>query len=311
MVSDHSGYAVAGRSIAKTVDGTTWATLYGADDDLSFVDAVDAAHAWAVGAHSVFVTTDGGAHWDTRSTAPYVLSTVHFVDAEHGWAVGDASLLRTDDGGRTWHLAPAPCPVDRVCFNDAEHGWLAARVSLYRTGDGGAHWSRALVVKEPSSLRGVATDVQCTPAGDAWVQFDGNNCGAGTCAYVGYRCTSDGVCVVIEKNVDTTPGSPAIPGPGSTPGPFSVIDDHTAVFAGFTGPIDNPVTMMLLSDDGRTSGPVHAVPDGPGQPTPFAVSFTSRERGWLVDGVAGKAHILATTDGGKTWTVQYAAPIPG
>lgn len=70
------------------------------------------------------------------------------------------------------------------------------------------------------------------------------------------------------------------------------------------------MSMVLLSDDGRTRGPKMVVPDGPTEAEPYAVSFTSRDRGWLVDTLAGAAHILATTDGGRSWRVQYAVRFP-
>ena len=34
------------------------------------------------------------------------------------------------------------------------------------------------------------------------------------------------------------------------------------------------------------------------------------DRGWFVARVASQAEILATTDGRKTWTTQYAVPFP-
>ncbi len=308
MVSAKRGFAVVARLVVGTIDGQHWNRLYRAAEDLSFIDAVDAMHVWAVGTHSLFVSSDGGAHWIVNPTKT-AFRMVHFVNPALGWAVADGSLLQSADGGQSWHDAPAPCPVDRVCFDDSLHGWVASRTSAYVTSDGGAHWTRALHVSDPTETNGFAVDVQCTPTNAAWILFDGNNHGAGSDAYAGYRCPSSGACrVVVENQLGGAPASTE--GPGSTPGPFSVIDEHTAAFVGFTGPVENPMSIVIVRDDGTARGPILPVPDGqPEQASPQAASFVSPERGWIVDGFIDQSHILSTANGAKTWTVQYSQPI--
>jgi photosystem II stability/assembly factor-like uncharacterized protein len=310
MVSSHRGYAVIGRAVVGTVDGQHWTQLYRAPDDLSYVDAVDAAHVWAVGAHSLFASSDGGGHWSASSGSPAPVLTVHFVDADRGWAVAKNSLLQSTDGGRSWRGVTSPCPVDRVCFDDGQHGWVATHTSIYATSDGGAHWSLALAGRDPSAVNGVALDVQCASDHSAWILFDGRNGATGHDAYIGYRCAANGACRPVVRENFYSPPVPGIDGPGSSPGPFSVIDAHTAVFVGFTGPLDQPMSTMLLGDDGRQRGPTLVVPDNPLGGEPRAVSFASRDRGWVVDVVVGESHILATTNGGTTWTRQYSMPTP-
>ncbi len=310
MVSASRGFAVASRLVVGTSDGQHWSRLSQVAEGLSYVDAVDSMHIWAVGTHSLFISSDGGGHWTAIPTAT-PLHMVHFVNAARGWAVADGSLLTTFDGGQSWPREPAPCPVDRACFADSLHGWIASRTSAYVTSDGGAHWARRLDLRDPNFARGVVLDMQCTPSNAAWMLFDSNNHGLGSDGYAGYRCASSGPCRVVVQNqlADAPAGTD---GPGSTPGPFSVIDEHTAAFVGYTGPVENPTSIVVVSDDGHARGPIARVVDGPAQQaTPQSVSFVSRDRGWLVDGgfdVA--AHILGTTDGGKTWTVQYQAPNP-
>ncbi len=305
MVSAQRGFAVVARTVVRTVDGQHWSLLHRFTEDLAFVNAVDAMHVWAVGTHSLLASTDGGGHWMVIPT-PTPFRMVHFVNAALGWAVADGSLLQSVDGGQTWQHAPAPCPVDRVCFADSRHGWIASRTSAYVTADGGTHWSRRLDLGDPNFANGIAVDVQCTPTNAAWILFDSNNRAAGSDGYAGYRCPTTGACRVVVQNV--LANAPAdTSGPGSTPGPFSVIDEHAAAFVGYTGPLENPTSIMVVGDDGRERGLVHRVVDGPPQQaTPQSVSFVSRDRGWLVDGgFSTGAHILGTTDGGRTWTVQY------
>jgi hypothetical protein len=179
------------------------------------------------------------------------------------------------------------------------------------TVDGGAHWSRRLAVGDPNFANANALDMQCTPTNAAWILFDSNNHAAGSDGYAGYRCPPSGACrVVVQNFLAAAPAGTS--GPGSTPGPMSVIDEHTAAFVGYSGPDDNPTSIMIVGNDGGMRGPIYQVVDGPPQPAPpQSVSFVSRDRGWLVDGGFNTgAHILATTDGGKTWTMQYQAPNP-
>lgn len=308
MVSSTVGYAVIGHQIVGTVDGSHWRPLYVATEDLSYVDAVDANHVRALGTSSVFSTADGGQQWRASPPSQVPLTTVHFIDPNRGWAVSNSAVLQTTNGGQRWDAVPTPCPVDRVCFADAQHGWLATHTSAFVTTDGGTHWSRRLDVRDPSFANAAALDVQCTPTNAAWVSFDSNNHAAGSDGYAAYRCPPSGACRVVVQNF-LADAPPDTSGPGSTPGPISVIDEHTAAFVGFTGPVDKPTSVMVVSDDGRVRGPVYRVVDGPPQQaTPQSVSFTSRDRGWLIDGVIEGSHLLATTDGGKTWTVQYRAP---
>jgi len=299
MVSATTGFAVLNHTIVGTVDGRHWNRLYTAPERLSYVDAVDANHAWAVGFQTVFTTTDAGRHWVPSPKSEVPLSMVHFIDADHGWGVHYGTLLQTSTAGRVWQAVPTPCPVDRVCFTDAQHGWLATHASVYTTSDGGSDWRSVLTVRDPAVAQdGVASDLQCTAGDDAWILFDGRNCGAGSCAYISYRCDATGGCVKFT-------------GPASNPGPFSVIDDHTAVFVGFAGPVLNPMSVMFVRDDGRQRGPAMVVPDGdPAQASPQGVDFVSPTHGWIVDGALFESHILGTTDGGKTWTVQYSARLP-
>jgi hypothetical protein len=309
MVSAQRGFAVVARAVVGTVDGRHWSRLYLAAEDLSYVDAVDSLHVWAVGTHSLFASTDGGGHWIATAT-PTRFRLVHFVNAARGWAVGNGSLFETFDGGQSWQNASAPCPVDRACFADSLHGWAASRTAAFVTVDGGAQWLRRLKVNDSNFANASALDMQCTPTNAVWILFDSNNPAAGSDGYAGYRCPPTGSCGLVVQNFLAN-AQPDTSGPGSTPGPFSVIDEHTAAFVGYTGPVKNPTSIEVVGNDGRERGPVSRVVDGPPQQaTPQSVSFVSRDRGWLVDGYIVGSHILGTADGGKTWAVEYQAPNP-
>jgi len=87
-----------------------------------------------------------------------------------------------------------------------------------------------------------------------------------------------------------------------------------AVFVGYTPPLDNPTATIVATHGGRTLGEVRPVPLA--QFTPSGASFVSLERGWIVGAVdgtgvtlaTGPRVILATSDGGRTWTTQHHLP---
>jgi len=307
MVSSTRGYAVVGRAVVGTTDGRRWTVLYRAPEPLSYVNAPNANDVLVTGPHIVAASSDGGATWTVQPAQPAIRKP-HFVNALLGWAVSARALVRSTDGARSWHAQRAPCPVDGVCFDTARDGWLATHRAVFHTADGGAQWTQALVAIDANAAYGSALDLQCSPNA-GWVLFGGGNGAAGHEAYVGYRCAASGGCAIVVRNNFMAPAVPGKDGPGASPGPFSVIDDHTAAFVGYTGPVDPPMSIMIVGNDGSARGAVHQVPDPSSPPaTPEAVSFTSASRGWLLDSTSSEMHILATTDGGRTWSLQYRGP---
>jgi hypothetical protein len=96
-------------------------------------------------------------------------------------------------------------------------------------------------------------------------------------------------------------------GPGSYPGPFSVIDPERAFLLSPT-PAAEATGAVLISQGSR----LRRLPDipeaTPSTISPLSVSFASATRGWVVGtGGAGRAVILATSDGGHHWQSQLPA----
>ena len=116
-----AGRSGAGGAILATTNGggAKWSSQSaGASFSwrLTGVDAVDAAHAWAVAEWGKIVaTSNGGGTWTTADlrAARENLTGVSFVDATHGWACGyNGTLLVTASGGVTPPLrTPAATPV--------------------------------------------------------------------------------------------------------------------------------------------------------------------------------------------------------
>ena len=166
-----------GRRTFQSADhGSTWRRLAdppsdGVVTDLVARSANDAYLATQVPG-ALYVTGDGGATWraaDGIGTG-YGYSNLDVADATHVWAMGDAGWLwRTTDGTRWERLAlppgaprstatpsaspkpVAPASYTGVWFTDRENGWALGRrcvarkclLVLRRSADGGDTWTDA------------------------------------------------------------------------------------------------------------------------------------------------------------------------
>jgi len=327
MVSAERGWVVGEGLILATTDGSHWQRQYDGEEPFMFVDAVDSNHAWAVGRHHLFGTSDGGRHWTQLGSPPAPLRSVHFVDAKRGFGVAGlpliardnvtteahvGTLVQTFDGGLTWETLSAPCHVESVCFSTLDDGWLMTSGEAYRSEDAGGHWRQ--VFRFPRG-DGWFPTVQCARPHTAWVLLESRQGALSHSPHVAYQSGDGGAtwaALFTEgyTNVDPKINAPETP-PGSYPGPFSVVGPSQAVFVGWTPPLDNPTATMTVTQGGRTLGEVRPVPLA--QFTPSGASYVSVERGWIVGTIngtraSGTRVILATSDGGRTWRTQYRLP---
>jgi photosystem II stability/assembly factor-like uncharacterized protein len=319
-------FAVGKGTILATSDsGRSWARVWGGAQQLRDVDFVSASTGWALGDGILLGTVDGGQHW-RRLGQPRAgpLRRVHFASRTQGWGVaggtveagrgpmqaqGATALVHTSDGGRTWSALAAPAPPQSVCFTAPDDGWLASGTSVWRSTDGGRGWGARPSFTLPPPTGGLTAfaDLQCADPGAAWVRVDTGGAAAGHSPYALYA-TSDGGA--HWRGVLAEPGTlgdqlhlPA--GPGTYPGPLSVIDPQEAVLLSPT-PAAETTGGVLISQSSR----LRRLPDIPGATlsTPLSVSFASATRGWVVGtNTAGRAVLLATTDGGRSWRSQLPA----
>jgi photosystem II stability/assembly factor-like uncharacterized protein len=206
----------------------------------------------------------------------------------------------------TWSSLAAPAAPESVCFTSAADGWLASGTRVWRSTDGGRSWGRQPSFTLPVAGGGPSfqAELQCAEPGAAWVRFSGGGAAAGHVPYALYTTRDGGARwrgVLAEgSTLGTTLRLPA--GPGSYPGPFSVIAPSSAFLLSPT-PAAGAVGAVLVTGGGRLGG----LPDIPGASLlePTSVSFASATRGWATgkDG-AGRAVILATADGGRHWSHQ-------
>jgi len=335
FVSADQGWAVGQDTILATTDGGAhWTAQLSGKLNLTSADFISGQDGWAVGTTSLLATTDGGAHWTALPEPCPVIRSVHFVSPSAGFAVaggqnaGGANpempvlagvVLTTDDGGRTWHRLAAPANAQTVCFSDAQHGWLGAGGLLYRTSDGGKDWTvltsmaGALGSGYPAQM-----NVECANDGSAWALRTGPGAAMSQEPHVGYHADQAGATAIFAEQYFQTPGGkPVAESPGSDAGPFSAIDAASAVFVDWCsacGPGTAPWDIATNSGSTLTKkGNVGSITQ------PQAASFLSPEVGWVAGNESvfptsakgtpkSQERIVATTDGGRTWHLQYAGP---
>jgi photosystem II stability/assembly factor-like uncharacterized protein len=305
--------------LATSNSGRRWARIWHGPQELHQVDFVTARTGWALGQGILLGTVDGGQHW-RQLGQPRVgrLRQVHFASPVQGWGVAGGAdqhdersvqattLVHTSDGGRTWSALAAPAPPQSVCFTAPGDGWLASDRRVWRSGDGGRSWGSRpsftlpVLASEPPFF----AELQCARPGAAWVRFDSNDHYAGHGPYALYTSGDGGAHwrgVLSTLGAVLTVRLPE--GPGSYPGPFSVIDPQRAFLLSPT-PAAETTGAVQISQGGNQ---LQRLPDIKGTTLfmPHSASFASATRGWAVGAnLAGQAVLVATTDGGRSWHSQ-------
>jgi photosystem II stability/assembly factor-like uncharacterized protein len=321
VVGSTTVWAVGKGAILMTSDGgRTWVRVWRGAQELHQVDFVSASTGWALGDRILLGTVDGGRHWhQLGQPAAGPLRQVHFSGPTQGWGVAGGKsvgvglvpqsgtqLVHTGDGGRTWSALAAPAPPQSVCFTAPDDGWLASDTSVWRSVDGGRHWGPrpSFTLPVAASEPPFFAELQCAAPGAAWVRFDSDDHYAGHSPYALYTSGDGGA---HWRGVLSTLGGvlevPLPDGPGTYPGPFSVIDPARAFLLSPT-PAAESTGAVLISQSGSR---LRRLPDVPGTSLfmPAGVSFASATRGWAVGAdLAGRAVLLATTDGGASWRAQ-------
>jgi photosystem II stability/assembly factor-like uncharacterized protein len=315
-------FAVGKGTILTTRDGgQSWVRVWRGPQDLHDVDFVGASTGWALGDGILLGTVDGGRHW-RQLGQPTVrpLRSVHFSSPSEGWGVAGpdlpgergmpaTTLVHTRDGGRTWSAMAAPAPPQSVCFTSANDGWLASRTGVWRSTDGGRSWGPGPNFTLPLTTYTDAPSavLQCAAPDAAWVRFDSGEGAAGSRPYALYATGDAGA---HWRAVLAVYGEPDVAhGPGSYPGPFSVIDPMRAFLLSPTPAADSTGAVLISQGGSRLEA-------RPGIPRtrlstgsePMSVSFASATRGWVVGaGGDGRGVILVTVDGGRSWRSQLSS----
>lgn len=111
----------------------------GVQNDLLGVFALDDKNAWAVGESGLILhTSDGGQTWEKQENkVTQCLNSVFFTNANTGWACGaKGTVINTTDGGKTWSqidlkTTKFSAPFNKIAFvNDKEGFILGGAVAI-------------------------------------------------------------------------------------------------------------------------------------------------------------------------------------
>jgi photosystem II stability/assembly factor-like uncharacterized protein len=247
-------------------------------------------HVWALDlTGSVAMTSNGGGTWTTRNVGGASPNTVYtaltFPDRHHGWIVGSSgSIVATTDGGASWHAQASSTSalLRDVDFADALHGCAVGVGTILTTVDGGRTWVPRLT-RQSVYFRGIV----CIDATHLVAVGDGGPGGAG----VFYRSDDGGRHWRAAYR--------------SSEAAFYGIAAPDAQHCWILGEESETRTGVILAskDNGVHWTTQYARAFGMGAVSPFftSVAFADASHGWVV----GLNHtILATTDGGASWSKQ-------
>ena len=232
-------------------------------------------------------TNDGGGTWDSIAlntiADTFQVRSLFFIDTDHGFVGGTKNnhqvLLKTIDNGNTFtEITPDSLLINGIVsihFTDAQNGFVTNRNNLYQTSNAGNSWT-----------------TNAFPGATIWdIKFyDSNN---------GYACGANGEGIVLKTN-DAGASWDTV---------FSWV--HPFLFWSDIGKMDfiNPDTgfsflrntnILFKTENGGISWDTIVV-DSAVYIADF--DFTSIDTGHVLS-LEGK--IFVTTDGGITWTMEYA-----
>lgn len=215
-----------------------------------------------------------------------------FVDDDRGWAVGDLGrIFHTIDGAATWEIQSAGTKqafVATACM-DANHAWIAGQAGqMARTIDGGKTWTKMdsgterqlLSIQFADARNGIAvgdfgTILRTTDGGDTWTKIP---------VPTDTKLPEDMIGIVEPGDIVLYAVSYSDP-------------QHLAIVGEFG--------VILTSMDG---GLTFESKDSGIESTLFGVFLGQGGKGWAV---GLEAVMLATNDGGDTWTSAKVPTPPG
>jgi photosystem II stability/assembly factor-like uncharacterized protein len=220
--------------------------------------------------------------WDVqKSGVNDDLLSVSFVNRQLGYAGGKHNtILKTTDGGATWtRLLEAKESPDilSVMFSSPTDGW-ALGSALLHTNDGGESWQPAVPLPGPPGFGGGSL------TGATRLQLHVHNMGVGV-----FRSEDGGR---TWKLLGEPPSNA-----------------YTTVFFADAqhGWVGGDYGLYALTVDG---GATWKTPPLPSKLSVRKIQFVSPQVGWLLPSHGHQGGPLGSTDGGMTWTSEYAGIEP-
>lgn len=289
---------------------------------MAFFDAMHGVIAGDSGAGSaaLWSTTDGGVSWSRAALVAPAIAAVAVAAPSYAWASapcdpGAAStcrsaLFKSADGGNTWSQASRQT-LSALSFVDANRGWGVdpSTVSglLRSTDDGGVTWSRSGM--DPCPATWTLRTVSFISASVGWVGCTGI-AEAGSSAKAILHTTDGGRTWTTIARVDPFASS-GLRNIGGIPG-----DDYLTGLAmksttdGFAW--ENRGAMIRTTNGGQTWRAVAF--DDPALASVFAGSILAQQSYlaviWDNDGTREDQRLIATRDGGLTWTMVASLQLP-
>lgn len=271
-------------------------------------------YAWSP--HEILVTHNGGATWQAFRSPGANPTQLVPAAAHRVYLVASGHVYVSHDNGARWARVATPGSTSAIAMNGAGTGYAvsAGGPIIWKTMDGGRQWTRALRFHEQTGGGG---DVAMT-GGTVWAALGGGY-GMNQESYTIFRST-DGGAHWQAVAAHPTAGGGSAPGtfrskvpvaPGLVLLQMAVLSPASAILATGCGPCaDGTASLSVTTDGGShwTHRPNVAGFSG----FSAAVSFLTPERGWMA---TGSGLVLATRNGGQTWTPLYPrtrpAPIYG
>ena len=281
-------------SIIKSVDeGVNWVFALGPANQLNDTGFADASNGWCVGTKGTIINTpDGGTNWNTQDSGVFDdLNGVHFSEDAaiyYGWAVGDGNtLLYSNDGGTSWTNYPDVA----VNYNDVYTIISGLDMYVWAVGASGTVSYQSFAI---AGVPGAWTNpVSGPPAEDLHgvSAFDTTNIWT-----VGVNGT---IAKTINGGIDWSTQSTGV---FDDLNGVCVADADNAWAVGDGGTIVNTTNggTDWSAQTSGTSATLHDIQFGDRPPTDI-------RNGWVVGAYAPpdqEAVILATTDGGGTWSLE-------
>ncbi|PWA05678.1 YCF48-related protein [Flavobacterium psychrotolerans] len=270
--------------------------------------------------------------------------SMQFVSAAEGWiGLSSNQLLHTTNGGELWSVVTpnstdvtfgVDAPGSRVSFINPSTGWVMKTLSntngdmlgavLYKTTNSGGTWSRTVL----STTAGDAgVQVQFVDATHGWVLIYNMTTGTPT-----FKKTIDGGTTWTTTNgggifyyVDTTTGYSFSAGPNMLP-PYTIYkttDGGSNWSPQFVDNTSGDMNAIQFTDANQgwivgRNGKIFQTTNGGTTWTQIsnsafntsydyiALSFINGSTGWIAykNNTNGNQYMLATTNGGSTWSTE-------